>query len=119
MKIIDLQELIDKEAKGKDGKAKYDYFLCSRRGDVIVEPFKDETENNGLGVIVDDGMICDNSESDVDHDSCDSNREDAEQNDYPEEEYGSQHSSSDDEERAINRYNAKAAKKAQAAQLGP
>ena len=42
-----------------------------------MEPFKDASENNGLGIIEDDEMVVD-PESDVEHDSNDSNREDAE-----------------------------------------
>jgi hypothetical protein len=106
MRIIDLQDLIDKDERSKtDKKDKFDYFLCSRRGDLIVEPFKDESENNGLGVIVDEDMICDDADNDVERDSSDSNRESADQNDYPEEESNSDQAS--DEEAALKRYNKK------------
>lgn len=73
---------------------------------MFVEPFKDGDANNGLGVLVDDDMLCVDSESDPEHDSEDSNREDADQNDYPDEESDEQISS--DEEAAIRRYNKKA-----------
>ena len=50
MKIIDLKDLIDQADFDKDEKdSKFDYFLCSRKGNVICEPFKDASENNGLG----------------------------------------------------------------------
>lgn len=77
MKIIDLEDLINNgQASGGDN-CSYDYFLCSRRGNVFVEPFKDSSENNGLGIIEEDEMVHD-LESDVENDSNDSNREDAE-----------------------------------------
>ena len=94
----------------------YDYFLCSRRGNFICEPFKDASENNGLGVIVDDVQFMDGDYSDSYNDSCDSNREDASQNDYPDEDSDYEHDAnmnehgfheSDDEEAAISRYNKK------------
>jgi len=104
MKIIDLEDLINKGRASSTRDCSYDYFLCSRRGEIFVEPFKDASENNGLGIIEDDEMVVD-PESDVEHDSNDSNREDAEQNDYPDED--SDGRSDDDEERAAVRYNKK------------
>ena len=44
-------------------------------------------------------MVCDDPEIDIYNDSNDSNREDAEQNDYPDEDSDARRSS-DDEERA-------------------
>ena len=80
MKVIDLRDLIlDQEQDGDNKDSKFEYFLCSKKGNLICEPFKDETENNGLGVILDEEFgFFDQGESDEDHDSADSNREDAE-----------------------------------------
>jgi len=55
-------------------------------------------------------MVLDDGDSDVDHDSCDSNREDADQNDYPDEESDDRDNDSD-EEAAARRYNKKMAQK--------
>ena len=76
--------------EGKDGSPiTFDYFVCVKRGNKIYDPLSNELfEEHYQQVLLDENTHTDEFEK-FERDSADSNRESAEQNDYPDEEdYG-------------------------------
>ena len=74
--------------EGKDGSPiTFDYFVCVKRGNKIYDPLSNELfEEHYQQVLLDENAQTKEFEQ-FEHDSADSNRESAEQNDYPDEEY--------------------------------